>query len=48
MLIDKVSLHQKYLTSILISDGENRVSPKPDEHTYIHMNVRTEVPLIIS
>ncbi len=34
MLIDMENLHQK-LTSILISDGENRVSLEPDRRTDI-------------
>ncbi len=39
MLICKTNLHKKNWTSIIISDGENRVSPKPDIHTDRRMDI---------
>ncbi len=41
MLICKTNLQN--WTSILNSDGENCVSPKPDGHTYRHTDGRTDI-----
>ncbi len=43
MLIDKGNIHEKNWTSFLISDGENRVSPKPDRQTDIQIYRRTDI-----
>ncbi len=42
MLICKTNLQENNWTSILISDGENRVPPKPDGQTYRHTDFATK------